>query len=453
MKFSPKPFDRPNFCLRRSLVSCLLVAVLFVLSLPLAACSNETGSVQSVADYGTYGSALAEKLASDYPFRSPGSAQETAAGDYLIKCFKDLGYQAVATEFSYSDAGGSHKSRNIAVKISGSGFVKTSESGNTENVDKQVIIGAHYDTAVTEADAANAAKTTETTAAGLSLAGEIAEPTLADYDGIHDNASGIGALMTIAKEMKSAHLGYDVILVAFGAGEADQAGARFFAGQMSKTDIAATDAMYCMDSIYAGDKMYAHAGRNSLKENYQKDYEKRRKLYEATDVFYDFELYTHNNYMLYTNQASIDVPFEGFANPVLYREWTKNQSDYVPFDDLGIPIVFFESFNYDEKTLESMQESKNPAFGATNGQIRKTRFDSSAFLDQILNSIRSTAQTAESTDAAATTEAGTADGANESTTGTAANKTSIDQLTKRINNTAFIILEAVRKGMAGATAR
>ncbi|MEA4887956.1 MAG: M28 family peptidase [Clostridiaceae bacterium] len=408
----------------RLVLNGLLFVLMMMMVLPVSGCQSTEETTASVAAYGTYGSELAKQLAADYPYRSPGSEQETAAGDFLIDSLKALGYQPVVTTFNFQDASGQTlTSRNIAVTIQGRGFTVTDKDGKTGKADHQVIIGAHYDTKISAADAAAAQQTAGTAAAGETAAA--AEPTLADCDGIHDNASGVGALMTLAKQLRSESLGYDVVLVAFGAGEAAQAGSADYAAQMSAADLTRTDAMYCLDSIYAGDKIYAHAGRNSLKAGYQKDYEKRRKLYEVTDVFYDNELYTKNNYMLYTNQSSIDVTVEGIEGSVLYREWTLTASDYLPFDTKGIPIVFFESYDYDEKTLEEMKESNNPAFATTGGAIRHTCFDSTRYLTQILTQTRSTAPT----DSAAVT---------------------IDQLTKRINNTAFIILEAIRKGMTGA---
>jgi alkaline phosphatase isozyme conversion protein len=191
-----------------------------------------------------------------------------------------------------------------------------------------------------------------------------------------------------------------------------------------------TDVMYCIDSIYAGDKIYAHAGQNSVRGYYRKSYEMRRKLYEVTDVFYEFELYTNNNYMLYTNQGNYDVAVDGISTPVLYREWTMTASDYLPFDALDIPIVFFESYDYDGKKLEDLKESKNPAFTSTSGAIRRTTFDSTAYLNMIMNQQRRAVQTI---------------------TGQTQKQT-VDHLTKRINNTAFVILEAIRKGVHDAEA-
>ena len=317
--------------------------------------------------------------------------------------------------------------------IEGSGFTRTSSSGKTTNIESQVIIGAHYDTTVTAEQAAAAAQTEETTAepAETTETGETAVdvPTLANCDGIHDNASGVATLLMIAKEIKSYSFGYDVILVAFGAGSANQAGSGYFASQMGQDEILKTGAMYCIDSIYAGDKVYAHSGRNSIIGGSQKDYEKRRKLYEVTDVFFENQLYTNNRYMLYTNQSSLMVDVEGYAEKVVYREWSLNNSDYRPFDILDIPVVFFESYDFDEDSLEAMKESQNPAFAETGGLVRGTYFDSSAYLQQLLN----------------TSRAATADDENI--------ESGIDQLTRRINNTAFVILEAVKKGVHDAEKR
>lgn len=426
MQFTRKLLSRARIGL---IVLALLAAVL-----PVSACSSSEQDTAPIANYGTFGSNLAQKYAADFPFRSPGSAQEKAAGDFLIKSFKDMGYTPIVTEFTFTDAtGNTLTSRNIAVLIKGSGFSKTDVvTEKIENIKSQIIIGAHYDSPV-PAGASEATTTiTETVPAATGTEAQtsvIPLPTLAEYDGIQDNASGVGTLLTIAQQIKSVKLGYDVVLVAFGAGSSGQAGANYYASQMGSAEVAATDAMYCIDSIYAGSKVYAHSGQNTVKTGNLKDYEKRRKLYEVTDVFFENELYTNNNYMLYTNQSAILVDLAGFTEKVIYREWSLRVSDYQPFDALGVPIVYFDSFNYDAKTLEGMQENQNPAFGETSGQISGTHFDSAAYLAQILNN---TAATAEITPAA---------------------DDRINQLTKRVNNTAFVIIEAAKKGMYGATAR
>ena len=429
-------FMRINRLLASYRLLLVTLAVLLAV-MPLAACDSGEETEISLAEYGSYGADFALKLATEYPNRSPGSDQEQAAGDLIIKEFKSLGYTPIVTTFTFADnEGNSFTSRNIAVLIEGSGFNRTLPSGQIDSFKSQVIVGAHYDTTVTAEQAAAAQPTTEeTTTAAPGETSETSDtsvpvPTLADCDGIHDNASGIGTLMTIAREIKKYQFGYDVILVAFGAGSAGQAGSRWFSSQLGTADLSKTNVMYCIDSIYAGDKIYAHAGRRSALGGDRKDYEKRRKLYEVTDVFYENELYTNNAYMLYTNQSSLMLELEGFSEKVVYREWSLNDSDYLPFDDQGIPVVFFESFDYNEDSLEDMKESQNPAFGETGGMIRGTNFDASDFLQQLLNT-KLTAATGDDAEAQKT----------------------VDKLVKRINNTSFIILEAINKGIHNAEKR
>ena len=491
------------------------VAFLLVLTLlaAMSGCAGDDNQKTSVADYGRYGANLASQIAAAWPNRSAGSRQETETGNYLINELKALGYTPDVATFSFYDRSGLYQSsRNISITVQGLGFITDPEEDKpAEKLDRQVIIGAHYDAWFSEEEVrmfeatAVPAETTAETASGI-----VAEPKPGDYDGIHDNASGIGALMTLAKLLRQEKLGYDVVLVAFGAGEAEQAGAKAYVAEMSDAVILRTDVMYCIDSIYAGDKVYAHAGRNSLLSGFHKDYEKRRKLYEVTDVFYEYELYTNNNYMLYTNQASFDVTMAGMPSRYIYREWSLTDSDYLPFDEQGIPIVFFESYNYEGKSLVDLKESSSPVFSTTMGAIRHTFYDSSLFLKRHYSQVEQSLET-EATETSETVETGaggTADPLNETSaetgpdgettgsgdvegttngsetdaelssdpsetgsetdqlTGTSESdetgesdatsesepkKVIVDLLTKRINNTSFIILEAIRKGVPKAT--
>lgn len=445
----------------------LTLLLVLLLTLPLAACAT-TGIVDQgdlPADFGSYGADAALALAAKYPYRSPGSSQETAAAQWIAAAFKDLGYKPEVVPFSFTDtAGAKRQSSNVIVKIEGSGFRVTDAQNQTRTVSRQVIVGAHYDVSVTKEEA-DAAKTTTSTKKTNSLTG-VAEPTLADFDGIHDNASGVGTLLTIASELKSQQPGYDVILIAFGAGEAGQAGAKAYAAGLDKTTVTETDAMYNIEAIYAGDKVYAHAGQNSVLANNQKIYEKRRKLYEVTDVFYEYELNTNNKFNLNTNQSSLEVPWPDDANQVLYREWTLTESDHTPFDKLDIPIVYFESFDYNASKLKNMKESQNPAFTSTKGAIRHTRYDSTDFLQALLNQNKTlattttgtgqttstakanqTSQTSKTSKTSKTTAATTAKTSATSAETTAAAEAVTDQLTRRVNNVAFLVVQAIHKGM------
>ncbi len=433
----------PQLAIKRGISRRLLLPLVFalLLSFALTGCAAVTGNAGSsaVADFGTYGPKLAVELADQFPNRSPGSDQEVAARDFLEAELKDLGYKVTRQDFTFTNAEGvTVPSANLIVRVKGDGVTVTDEEGKTTTERRQVIVGAHYDVSVTaamaEAAAAEAAAIAASEAEAAAAAGEtsesetiettaeIPEPTLADFDGIHANASGVAALLTVARQLKRVELDYDVLIVAFGAGTAVQAGAKaFLNGAMSEDDLLITDAMYNIDGIYAGDEMYAHAGQNSVLPGNQKIYELRRKLYEATDVFFENALYTNNGYNLNTNQSAILVPIGETGETAVYREWTLHRSDHTPFDQAGIPIVFFESFEYDADSVDQMKETKNPAVSSTFGTIRDTRFDSTDYLQYLFHSQATTVKRDEDA------------------------KEFKERLEMRINNTAFIIVEAVKR--------
>lgn len=332
----------------------VLAMVLFLF--PLAACSEEKTST-TPADYGSYGADFARELASSYPYRKAFSAQEASAGSMIEAELTELGYEVEKQAFSAE--GGS--SNNYIVRVEGKGFVDEAEDGSLEDVRQTVVIGAHYDSSYS--------------------AEEIPEGYT--YDGISDNASGVGCLMTVAKEISAyTDIGFDVIIVFFGAGNADFAGARAFYSSLSEEERASIEVMYNIDSIYAGDKVYASSGMNSLVPG--RKYQMRRKLYQAYDVVYDSELYSANGFTLYYNESNIVTDVNGDEVADVYREISVNRSDYSVFDDAGIAVVYFDSADYFFPSLEEMKETKNLNLQEFGGHIRGTLIDSSAILDPIL---------------------------------------------------------------------
>ncbi len=358
------------------------MSFLLILPIVLGGCGNEDEVEIPIADYGTYGSAIAVELAKDYPYRKAYSEEEKSAGEYVKSEFEKLGYTVTEQTFNSPDSTGT--STNYIVRIPGQGFMLAAEDGSYIEDHRQVIVGAHYDTVFGTSNSA-------------------ANP---DFDGIQDNASGIGCLLTLAKQLKDTNFGYDVILIAFGAGEDSAAGAAYYESQMTSDEISSTDAMYCVESIYAGDKLYASAGWNSLTAG--KKYEMRRKLYEAYDVVYENSVSSKNGVDLLYNETGLSFDVNGDGTADIYREVTLNQSDYVPFDRAGIPVVFMESYDYNYATLEEMKETKNLNLQTAAGMIRHTDLDSVDLLAASLDE---------------------------------------SQLDKRINNTAFILLKCIEKGV------
>ena len=341
--------------MRRLLRTLALVLALVTFIIPIASCSGDEDEVALQADYGSYGAEIAREFASLYPYRSAYTAEEAAAGEYIRSQFEDLGYDVSKQDFTNLYGG---TSANYIVNISGKGFFSIDEYGNPQEVRRTIVIGAHYDDSFS--------------------AGQVEASY--GYDGISDNASGIGVLLTIASQIRNYEdLSFDVILVAFGAGNDNYAGARAFVNSLTDEVAGSIDCMYCIDSIYGGDKVYASAGYNSLLMSQK--YQMRRKLYQAYDVVYDSLLYTQYGFSLYYNESGVITDLNGDGFDDIYREVSANKSDYVPFDELNIPIVYFDSADYFFDNMEDMKDSKNLNLQEFGGMVRSTPLDSSATLD------------------------------------------------------------------------
>lgn len=340
----------------RKLIALLLSMIIFII--PVTSCSDDDDEVMLQADYGSYGADIAREFASLYPYRRAYTEQEAAAGEYIRSKFEELGYEVSKQDFSNLYGG---TSSNYIVNISGKGFFSIDEFGNPQEVRRTIVIGAHYDDAFSE--------------------GQV--DSSYGYDGISDNASGIGVLLTIAAQIKNYEdLSFDVILVAFGAGNDNYAGAQAFASSLTDEVAGSIDCMYCIDSIYCGDKVYASAGYNSLIMNQK--YPMRRKLYQAYDVVYDSLLYSQYGFSLYYNECGIITDLNGDGFDDIYREVSANKSDYVPFDNMNIPIVYFDSADYFFDNMDEMKDTKNLNLQEFGGMIRSTPIDSSTILDPFM---------------------------------------------------------------------
>lgn len=413
-----------NGRLKENIKKILSVIILSsVLCAVFTACDDEASETVKFADYGTYGSDFARELATEYPYRKPYSDQEYQAGLMIKNEFESLGYQVVSQPVS-TESGTSY---NYFVKIDGKGFIETIEddayTGQESEIRRTVVIGAHYDS--------------------FFSAEEIPEGYT--YDGISDNASGIGCIMTIAKEIKSyTELGFDVTIVAFGAGNDGYAGARTFFTTLSADERESIEVMYCIENIYAGDKVYASSGLNSL--NISHKYEMRRKLYQAYDVAYNDTLSALNGFNLYYNECGILTDLNGDGTEDVYREVTVNKSDYCIFDDAGIPIVFFDSGDYFFDEMSKMKETKNLNLQEFGGLVSGTYLDSCDVLDPIL-------VTVEKIETEVTLPSATENGSEiviaesvEPSTSLVTESVTIDQLEIRINNIAYVIMESMMKG-------
>ena len=385
--------------MRRVAATLLIISI----GMTLFAGCKDNDENKIPADFGTYGSELARSIATEYPFRTAYSTQELSTGNKIKEEFESMGYEVQVQPFTGTDG---KTSNNYVAIYKGSGFYsKSNDTGEYIPTERYVVVGAHYDTKYSrqELDDYNAEQ--------REAVGE--DYVDYKYDGINDNASGIGALLTCAKEIKNySNIGFNVIFVAFGASSDEFAGANAFWSALTPDVRSKLEVMFCIDSIYAGDKIYASSGYNSLIKG--RKYAMRRKLYQAYDIAYENSLNSINGFNLLYNESRISTDLNGDGVNDIYSEVSANQSDYVPFDNALIPIVFFDSFDYNFKTVEEMHDTKNLDLQDFDGMIRGTFLDSMDTLDPIL----------------VTEEE--------------------DRLTTRINNVAFVILGTCTKGSDSA---
>jgi len=153
-------------------------------------------------------------------------------------------------------------------------------------------------------------------------------------DGADDNASGVAVLLEIAERLDAATQDFDVAFVAFGAEEVGLRGSAYYERQMSDADTSRTVAMINFDSLIAGDKLYIHAGANELAGP--------RDAMLA--IIEDFGLPIEMQPGLNEHYPAGFTP-DGF-------------SDYTAFNRAGIPIVAFESTNWEIGDLDGYQQTE-----------------------------------------------------------------------------------------------
>lgn len=187
---------------------------------------------------------------------------------------------------------------------------------------QEIIVGAHYDST--------------------------------DGPGTDDNASGVAVMLEVAKLVLGAKTPYTIRFIAFGAEESGLLGSSAYLNQMSQDDFQNIIVMVDLDSLVAGDTAYAYSdeGNQSAVRNWALEWA----------LGNGFDLQTIRNvHFTYPDKNGI------------------GSSDYVPFQAVGIPYVYFDSTNWSlgDKKGATQVETR---FGE-NGVIRHTKYDTLTYLD------------------------------------------------------------------------
>ncbi len=170
--------------------------------------------------------------------------------------------------------------------------------------------------------------------------------------GADDNASGVSVMLEVAKRMAGKKKPpYTVKFVAFGAEEnpGGLVGSTKFVKRLSAKQVRRTEAMVNYDSLIVGDEMYVHAGAN-------------RKVW-ARDRMLDI-----------AEDQRLPLQTQPGWNPKYPAGITPNGfSDYTAFNKAGIPVVAFESTNWEiaDKDGYTQTEQQGSYWHTPNDTLQK----------------------------------------------------------------------------------
>ncbi|MCM3587465.1 M20/M25/M40 family metallo-hydrolase [Mesobacillus maritimus] len=240
--------------------------------------------------------------------RVAGSANETKAREYIVNELEKLDLKVEEQEFSYTRGKNTTESANVvALK-------------DNKHTDKQVIVGAHYD-------------------------------SVSMGKGADDNASSVGVILETAKALEKRNLNYDVKFVFFGAEEVGLQGSKYYANNMSDEEIENTIGMINLDSLLAGDHIYVYGGAGE--DGWIRDL--------ALDI---------------ADKKKIPLQTNPGINPEYPEGTTGDWSDHAPFKAKGITIAYFEATNWQLGDQDGYTQTEE------HGGVWHTKNDTLEFLER-----------------------------------------------------------------------
>lgn len=266
--------------------------ILYVLLLTLIIPITEVNAFTET--YGDYAYETLQYIDSNFRERIAGSDTEKAMAEF-IKCeLQSFGYNVSFQEFN--------DSQNV---------IATKE-GNSE---KQIIVGAHYDSVSTA--------------------------------GVDDNGSGVCVVLETAKRMASMETPYTIKFILFGSEETGLHGSKAYVKSMSSEEKNNTLYMINVDSVLAGTYTYAYGGTyNKFSDSVKDSWAVEQAFDIASDLGLDLRSNdTELNY-------SYTVPTTG--------PW----SDHESFKDFT-PYIYFEATNWEVLDNPSYPEEGSTGWAET----------------------------------------------------------------------------------------
>ena len=279
----------------------------------------------SAYENGSYARETLNTLINDYPGRYRGTDNFVGAANWMEQRM-GVGYTTARQDFSWTVGASRRSSQNVLAY-------------NTGLSSDYIITGAHFDTA-------------------------FGSPTL---QGVDDNGSGASVLTEVARNLSGIQTEKTLVFAAFGAEEERLRGSYAMAQELiAQNGVENLKGMINIDSMVTGDKLYAHAGANSVANP---------------------ELAKLREQMLRVGkELNIDISTNPGGNP-RYPVGTGCCSDGDSFNPLNIPVLYLEATNWDLGDLDGYTQTDNPAIPGGQTWHNATR-DNEAYLNSALGQER-----------------------------------------------------------------
>ncbi len=263
--------------------------------------------------------------------RTSGTLGEEKARDYLVSELKEIFGIAQDTDFNDTNYVKTQTINYRTGLLSGD-YVTYNVVGckvsQTESTD-YVVIGAHYDNFYGYSDGMFSQEVTKS-------------------HGIYDNASGVTALLNIAKLLQDKTLPFDVFYVFFGAEEIGRYGSLGFYDGFVKEYKGEMKLMINLDSIGNGDNLYMYSAE--VETVHQDYFEQLSKV--CNDTFFGF------GEEIKTAPKNKKVDYMVSSGEISYNHMGLN-SDNSSFMHKGNNVIAFFSGAWDAKGTGIFESSVN----------------------------------------------------------------------------------------------
>ena len=265
-------------------------------------------------------------IQSNYPGRVAGTEKETEMAVFILSVLLNGGYAESDIAIESFEIDDSTPMMDEAIQNVFDGGEKSNSSQNIlitkkGESEKTIIVGAHYDSAGTH--------------------------------GVDDNGSGVSVALENALRMVNTPTYYTIQYVFFGSEEPGMYGSRAYVESLSEKERENIILMINIDTVLAGDYLYLYGG----KVNDNGTVDNTEAVFKAYEIVKEIGL-------------NIQLPPDG-NNDYPYPTGQK-RSDHAPFNDIGIPYIYFEANNW---------ENGSPVETEKNGLIMHTDMDDLDFIE------------------------------------------------------------------------